>query len=120
MSKSKATIISLIALGLAIVAIVLPLLPFCRVVLHKIDSFGLLAAVLSILVTVLIVWNIYTLVDFKENIKEFNEIKDEINRLRDETDRLKKSKQDKKSQVAHNIGELGKPGQDDQNQDTQD
>lgn len=74
MSKSKATIISLIALGLAIVAIVLP---FCKFI-HTTNQFETLAAVLSILVTILVTWNIYTLVDFKENIKQMKDIKEEV------------------------------------------
>lgn len=42
------------------------------------DYLGLIVGSLSILVTVLIGWNIYTLVDFKENIKQMKDIKEEV------------------------------------------
>lgn len=73
-SNSKSTIISLAAVVLAVVAI---LLSFCRGH-HDTDSFGTLAIVLSILVTILVTLNIYTLVDFKENIKQMKDIKEEV------------------------------------------
>ncbi len=73
-SNSKSTIISLAAVVLAVVAI---LLSFCRGH-HDTDSFDTLATVLSILVTILVTLNIYTLVDFKENIKQMKDIKEEV------------------------------------------
>ena len=42
------------------------------------DYLGLIVGSFSILVTVLIGWNIYTLVDFKENIKQMKDIKEEV------------------------------------------
>lgn len=70
-SNSKSTIISLAAVVLAVVAISLS---FCRGH-NDTDSFDTLATVLSILVTILVTLNIYTLVDFKENIKQMKDIK---------------------------------------------
>ena len=122
-SNSKSTIISLAAVVLAVVAI---LLSFCRGH-HDTVSFGTLATVLSILVTILVTWNIYTLVDFKENIKEFKEMKNNLNNLKKETDSTQKETEilrekidkSRKITVKKNIGELGKPGNDDQTQDIQ-
>lgn len=73
-SNYKSTIISLAAFVLAGIAIVLP---FCQCI-YTTDSFDTLATVLSILVTVLVTLNIYTLVDFKENIKQMKDIKEEV------------------------------------------
>lgn len=112
-SNSKSTIISLAAVALAVVAIVLP---FCKFI-HTTNQFETLAAVLSILVTILVTWNIYTLVDFKENIKEFKEMKKDLNNLKKETEILRKEiDKSRKILVNKNIGELGKPGKDDQTQ----
>lgn len=113
-SNSKSTIISLAAVVLAAAAI---LLSFCRGH-HDTDSFGTLAIVLSILVTILVTWNIYTIVDFKENIKEFKEMKKDLNNLKKETEFLRKEiDKSRKILVKENIGELGKPGKDEQTQD---
>lgn len=73
-SNYKSTIISLAAVALAVVAIVLP---FCKFI-HTTNQFETLAAVLSILVTILVTLNIYTLVDFKENIKQMKDIREEV------------------------------------------
>ncbi len=76
--KLKSTIVSWISLGLSIIAVFFSL---CKGP-HSADSFGSLATVLSILVTILVGWNIYTFIDIKGTIKQIDKMKIDIEVLR--------------------------------------
>lgn len=76
--KLKSTIVSWISLGLSIIAVFFSL---CKGS-HSADSFGSLAIVLSILVTILVGWNIYTFIDIKGTIKQIDKMKIDIEVLR--------------------------------------
>lgn len=80
-------------LGIMNLVLLIPLLciHFPRIIDNNlgIDYLGIIVGVLTILVTVLIGWNIYTIIDYQKEIsktkKELNSIKQDINTLANKT-----------------------------------
>lgn len=92
MCKNKKGIFPII-LGIINFALLIPLLcmHFPRIIDSNLgfDYMGIIVGVLTILVTVLIGWNIYTIIDYQKEIsktkKELNSIKQDINTLANKT-----------------------------------
>ena len=100
--NSRPIIVSWIALGISIIALFFSL---CKGT-HSADSFGSLAIVLSILVTILVGWNIYTFIDIKGTIKQIDKMKIDIEVLR-------QTKEDKKRLIQNPNGSNGNSSNDD-------
>lgn len=62
-------LVSWIALGLSVISIVMSIIAICTSYPHNVelgfDYQGVIVGVLSLLVTVLLGWNIYTLIDMR-------------------------------------------------------
>lgn len=73
MKKNLSVIISLIALALSITTL-------CNAYPRELglDYLGLILGVLSILVTTLLGWNIYTLIDFNQTRKQINQVETKL------------------------------------------
>jgi len=92
MCKNKKDIFPII-LGIINFALLIPLLcmHFPRIIDSNLgfDYMGIIVGILSLLVTVLIGWNIYTIIDYQKEIsktkKELNFIKQDINTLVNKT-----------------------------------
>lgn len=92
MCKNKKDIFPII-LGIINFALLIPLLcmHFPRIIDSNLgfDYMGVIVGVLSLLVTVLVGWNIYTIIDYQKEIsktkKELNFIKQDINTLANKT-----------------------------------
>lgn len=71
-------LVSWIALGLSVISIVMSIIAICTSYPHNaelgFDYQGVIVAILSLLVTVLLGWNIYTLIDMRGIRNDINEI----------------------------------------------
>jgi hypothetical protein len=72
-----------------VVSLIMSIIAMCRSLpcVVSLDYMGVIVGILSLLVTVLIGWNIYTVVDFNRIKEEQKEAMNEIERLREELPR---------------------------------
>lgn len=77
MKMDWSILVSIIALCFSIAAIIVV---YPRVTLG-IDYLGLIVGMLSFLITLLMGWNIYTLVDFKNKIKDIENVKSDFRKI---------------------------------------
>ena len=74
--------ISLITSLIAVICSLIALFHVCPRVLG-LDYLGIIVGILSLLITLLLGWNIYTLVDFKRKMNELNDIKKDFRKIFD-------------------------------------
>lgn len=73
----------------------------------RFDYYGAIVGILSLIVMVLVTWNIYTYIDIKESIKQINNMKADIEVLR-------QTKEDKKMTIQNPNGHAGNSSDDGQ------
>ncbi|MBQ5975494.1 MAG: hypothetical protein IJL48_07290 [Bacteroidales bacterium] len=70
------------------------------------DICTISVSVLSILVTVLLCWNIYTVIDVRKHLEKINKLELSIKEL----EKALENKANKKQNVPHDIAQRGTPG----------
>lgn len=70
------------------------------------DICTISVSVLSILVTVLLCWNIYTVIDVRKHLEKINKLELSIKEL----EKALEKKANKKQNVPHDIAQRGTPG----------
>ena len=73
----------IITTGLSIIAMVVSITALCNTLprMLGLDYLGVVVGILSLLITLLLGWNIYTLIDFKEKANELESIKKDFRQI---------------------------------------